>query len=188
MVDKEFITPEELLRYSCLLARNILDSGYRPDFIAALWRGGTSPGMVVQEFLEYHHVATDHIAIRTKRYEGIDKANNKTEVYGLEYLVERVSPDKNLLFVDDVYDTGLTMKAVLEELERKARRNTPKDIRIATVYYKPSRNQTSRVPDFYVYKTEKWLVFPHEFQDLTLAEIRQGKGAEIANLFKEKPK
>jgi hypothetical protein len=56
----------------------------------------------------------------------------------------------------------------------------PETVRIATVYYKPSRNQTSLKPDYFVHETEEWLVFPHEICGLTEAEIRAHKpGASI---------
>ena len=50
-------------------------------------------------------------------------------------------------------------------------------IKIATVFYKPSKNQTQLVPDYYIRSTEEWLVFPHEIDGLTEDEIRQNKPA-----------
>ena len=62
----------------------------------------------------------------------------------------------------------------------KCRYNMPHDWRIATVYYKPSRNQTDMTPDYYVHETEQWLVFPHEIVGLSVDEIRAHKpGAGI---------
>ncbi len=51
----------------------------------------------------------------------------------------------------------------------------PENVRIATVYYKPSRNKTRLVPDFYVRATDEWLVFPHELKGLTREEILANK-------------
>jgi hypothetical protein len=39
-------------------------------------------------------------------------------------------------------------------------------------WYKPSRNETDRVPDYYVRETAEWLVFPHELDSLTPEELR----------------
>ena len=66
--DKVFINAEELLRDSFLLALRILESGFRPDYIVGIWRGGTPVGIAVQEYLDYAGVETDHIAIRTSYY------------------------------------------------------------------------------------------------------------------------
>ncbi|MDH5188986.1 MAG: hypothetical protein OEW37_08530, partial [Rhodospirillaceae bacterium] len=65
MVDKQFISAEELLRDSFLLGHLILESGFRPNYIVGVWRGGTPVGIAVQELMEYHNVSTDHISIRT---------------------------------------------------------------------------------------------------------------------------
>ncbi len=186
---KVFVSADSLLLDSYRLGRQILDSDFKPDYLVALWRGGTPVGIAVQEFLTYHGVKTDHIAIRTKRYDNtkVDKANKEIVVDQLEYIVERVVPESRVLFVDDVFDTGLSLQKVLEVLKERARFNTAKDIRIATVYYKPTRNETKGTklkPDFYIHETDAWIVFPHELGGLSLEEIRSGKGDEMANLFK----
>jgi len=149
-----------------------------------IWRGGSVPGINVQEFLAYHGVKADHIAIRTKRYSEseLDSAAETVEVYGLQYIVERAQADSKVLFVDDVFDTGITLQAVEQELKTRTS-NVVHDLKIATVYYKPLRNKTSRKPDFYVHETDSWLVFPHEFQGLTSEEIKEGKGEEVAKIF-----
>jgi hypothetical protein len=53
----------------------------------------------------------------------------------------------------------------------------PADIRIATVWYKPARNQTALKPDYFIHESNEWLVFPHEIDGLTPKEIRAHKPA-----------
>ncbi len=184
MVDKHFIGAHNFLVDSYRLGRMILDSDFRPNFLVGLWRGGTPPGIAVQEFLAYHGVETDHIAIRTSAYEGVDQMSKNIRVHGLDYIIKNANQEDSLLFVDDVYDTGLSMQEVLGTYQAKARLNTPENIKTAVVYYKPTRNKTGCVPDFYVHETDKWLVFPHELEGLTLDEIREYKGEEVAEMFK----
>ena len=74
-----------------------------------------------------------------------------------------------------MFDSGRSLEAVLAELTRRCRRNLPNKIRIATVYYKPTRNRSALVPDYYVRATDSWLVFPHEIQGLTREEILENK-------------
>jgi hypothetical protein len=74
-----------------------------------------------------------------------------------------------------VFDTGRSIEAFLRELKARCRHNTPDTIRIATAYYKPSRNQTALKPDYFVHQTEEWLVFPHEICGLSEEEIRAQK-------------
>jgi hypoxanthine phosphoribosyltransferase len=173
--DKTFITAEGLLCDSFALAAAILDSGFRPSVLVALWRGGAPIGIAVQEFLEHYGVTTDHIAIRTSSYTGIDQQDKTVRVHGIDYLVSRLSFDDRLLLIDDVFDSGRSLDAVVDELARRCKRNLPEQLKVATVYYKPARNRSRRVPDFFVHRTDRWLVFPHELQGLSDEEIRRHK-------------
>ncbi len=64
---------------------------------------------------------------------------------------------------------------MIKTLQQEARRNTPQDIRIATPRYKPKQNETGQEPDYYLYSTTDWLVFPHELVGLTEEEILRHK-------------
>jgi hypoxanthine phosphoribosyltransferase len=168
---KTFISADSLLRDSMELALNIVRSGFRPTFLVALWRGGAPIGITVQEVLEYHGIAVDHIAIRTSSYPGIDARSKTVRVHALDYLVSRLSFEDELLLIDDVFDSGRSFEAVIAELERRCRRNLPGKIRMATVYYKPARNSSALTPHYYVRTTNDWLIFPHEIQGLSREEI-----------------
>ena len=175
MTEKKYISAQELLEDSYRLGVKIIESGFRPHFIIGVWRGGTPVGIAVQELLDYFDIETDHIAIRTSSYSGINERSQQIRVHGMGYIIRNVNSDDSLLIVDDVYDTGLSVEAVLESLREKARKNTPHDIRIATVYYKPKNNKTNHVPEYYLHETDRWLVFPHELNGLTPDEIAANK-------------
>src|SRR5271170_6597001 len=174
-MEKLFISANSLLRDSMELARLIVHSGFRPTFLVAMWRGGAPIGIGVQEVLEYHSIHTDHIAIRTSSYTGIDKQSKTVRVHALDYLVSRITAEDQLLLIDDVFDSGRSLEAVIAELKRRCKRNLPDKPRIATVYYKPARNRSALVPDYYIRDTDSWLVFPHEIQGLTREEILEHK-------------
>jgi len=176
-----FIQAQDLLRDSFLLGKSIIDSGFRPDFIVGIWRGGTPVGIAVQELLDYAGIPTDHIAIRTSYYTGIESTQNKVQVHGLGYLVRKLNQEDNVLIVDDVFDTGMSIEAVITDLRERCRRNMPNDLRIATPWYKPTKNRTGRAPDYFIHQTDKWLVFPHELQGLSSDEVTIGK-PEIADI------
>ena len=171
------------------LGVKIYASDFRPDFIVGLWRGGSPVGIGVQDCLEYLGVESDHISIRTS-YTGMSTYPEMIEntaaihVHGLQYLLENLEANNRLLIVDDVYNTGLNVKAVIEQLSNKTRRNMPVDVRIAVIWYKPANNRTGRKPDYYLYKTDKWLVFPYELNGLTLSEIYQRKQG-VKEIFEE---
>ncbi|HCY13808.1 MAG TPA: hypoxanthine phosphoribosyltransferase, partial [Gammaproteobacteria bacterium] len=169
--EKIFIQAQELLRDSFLLGKSIIDSGFRPDFIVGIWRGGTPVGIAVQELLDYAGIPTDHIAIRTSYYTGIESTQSKVQVHGLGYLIRKLNQEDSVLIVDDVFDTGMSIEAVITDLRERCRRNMPNDLRIATPWYKPAKNRTGRAPDYFIHQTDKWLVFPHELQGLSSDEV-----------------
>ena len=179
-MDKLFIQSEELLKDSFNLAWQVYESGYRPNYIIGVWRGGAPIGIAVQEFLDVLGVPSDHIAIRTSHYKGIDERDSQVQVYGLNYIIKQVESEDSLLIVDDVHDTGISIQKIILDLETACKKNTP-EIKVATPYFKPKKNKTDRKPEFYIHETEKWLVFPHELEGLSLDEIIEFK-PELSDL------
>ncbi len=175
MVDKVYISAQELLDDSFRLAHRIYDAGFRPNYIVGVWRGGTPVGIAVQELLKYKGVPTDHIAIRTSSYTGIAEQSDEIRVHGLHYIIENMNAEDSLLIVDDVFDSGRSVQAIIDAIRMLSRRNTPETIKTATVYYKPSMAKVDIVPNFYIHETDQWLVFPHEIDGLTEEEIAQSK-------------
>lgn len=176
---KIVLTASDLLEDSFRLGMDILESGFEPTLIIAIWRGGTPVGMAVQELLAYAGIDADHIAIRTSSYRGVDE-RSEVAVHGLHYIIDKVCHDDRLLIVDDVFDTGNTFAAVVAELGRRAKANTPGDIRLAAPWFKPSRNETDLEPDFFLHETDEWLVFPHELDAFTADEMREQRPAVAA--------
>ena len=183
MSEKIYLDAQQLLEDSFQLAANVYRSGFRPSFIVAIWRGGAPMGIAVQELLAYRGIETDHIAIRTASYHNIDEQASEVEVFNLSYLVKKMSADDALLIVDDVYDTGRSIEAVIARLKVLLRRNMPSDIRVAVPYYKPARNQTKRIPDYYLHETEQWLKFPHSLEGLTEEEVKRHR-PELYDILK----
>ena len=184
-MNKVYITAQELLEDSFRLAHQIYQDGFHPDFIIGIWRGGTPVGIAVQEYFEFKGSKTDHISVRTSSYYGINKQAKKIRVHGLHYLIENANANDKLLIVDDVFDSGRSVDALIKAIKKQSRLNTPDDIRVACPWYKPSKNAVDFEPDYYVHESEEWLVFPHELEGLEASEIAAGKSdlAKILDLF-----
>jgi hypoxanthine phosphoribosyltransferase len=178
-MNERFISANELLRDSFQLAANVFEAGFRPDFLVGLWRGGSAVGIAVQEGLDYFGVSTDHIAIRTsytgaRGYTQMISEGENIRVHGLQYLLENLCSHHSMLIVDDVYSTGSSVNAVISQLAGKTRRNLPHDIRIATVWYRPSE-KTLRTPDYFVHETDDWLVLPYELTGFSVEELKANR-------------
>ena len=186
---KQFIEEQALLEDAFRLAVNIFDSGFRPDFIVGIWRGGSTVGIYVQECLQYLGVKTDHIAIRTSyrgqpSYGELIENPESIRVHGLQYLFENLNREDKLLIVDDVFSSGYNVEAVINRLTRKCKRNMPEEVRVAVPYFKPVKNLSGRKPDYFLHTTEDWLVLPYELQGLSTEEIAEYK-PDVAPLIPE---
>ncbi|MEH6549948.1 MAG: phosphoribosyltransferase family protein [Pseudomonadales bacterium] len=174
MAAKQYIDAQQLLDDSYRLGLQILESGYLPNFIIGIWRGGAPVGIAIHELLDYFGVTTDHIAIRTSLYSGIEQRAGEVRVHGLGYVLDLIKGNDAVLIVDDVYDTGLSVQQVLKNIRLERGEDMP-EIRVATPYFKPNNNKTDRAPDYYLHETDDWLVFPHELSGLSAREMLDNK-------------
>jgi len=162
------LTPEEFLLDTFRLGRAVYETGFRPKHVLSIWRGGTPVGLGVDEFFRTRGIFLDHTAIATESYTGIAERKQVT-VKGLEHVIEVVCREDGLLIVDDVLETGHTIKRILEVLEERARANLPEDIRVATLHRKPERIEfDQRIPVITLKDLpgDLWIDYPHELCDL----------------------
>jgi hypoxanthine phosphoribosyltransferase len=177
MTAKEFIDAETLFRESFILARMIHDSGYRPDVLLVLWRGGAPVGLVIHEFLRFKGVEPVHAVIKAESYSGIEK-RTALSIEHLDHVMPLIVKGARVLLVDDIFDTGSTVRAVCGLLERKT-----DEIRTAALYCRPAHHGSAIRPDYFVRETDKWVVFPHEVMDLTPEEIGSKKGGYLRDIL-----
>lgn len=185
-MDKLYISANELLSDSFKLAAKIYESGYRPDLIVGVWRGGAPVAIAVQEYFEFLGVPMPHMAIKAQSYTGIER-QGQVHIEGLDRVLELVGSQDQLLIIDDVFDSGRTISSILDQLASKSlgqisKGEAPKTIRVACPWYKPNKNLTAIQPDYYLHETDDWLVFPHELKGLTEEEILANKG-ELAGIL-----
>ena len=138
------------------IAQQIADSGWMPDLIVAIARGGMLPAGAIS----YALGVKANGAINVEFYTGVGKTMAEPEI--LEPYMDISSLEgKRVLIVDDVADSGKTLKLIMDLISEKGLSmggdSAKVDARSATIYLKP----TSIIKPDYVFKqTDKWINFP----------------------------
>ena len=173
MSDKQYLSADQLLVDSFRLAERVFSAiSANGDYCHLAGRGAhwyRSAG--VSRVLRYPDIISRFASYDAHRQRLVIR------VHGLNYLIKNVTAEDKLLIVDDVFDTGRTVDAVIERLTSLARLNTPADIRVAVPYYKPSRREVDRVPEYFLEETDAWLMYPHSLEGLSVEEIREHRPA-----------
>ncbi len=134
--------------YSLLLelANSVKKSGFNPDIIVGISRGGLIPARILSDLLEITKLAN----IAVEFYVGVAKTKLKPVItQPVSVSVE----NKKVLIVDDLADTGKSLSLVNSHLIAKG----ASEIKTATIFYKP---WSSIVPHYYQKETQSWIVFP----------------------------
>lgn len=130
------------------LAQQIRRDDYKPEAIVGVSRGGWPPARVMSDLLRNPNLAN----MRVEFYKDIGVRNKKPRI------TQPVTTEvvrKRVLVVDDVSDTGHSLRVVADHLRRKP----VKELRVCTIYMKP---QSIYRPDYYARTTRKWIIFPWE--------------------------
>ena len=138
------------------LADRIRSTGFKPDIIVGISRGGWIPARVLSDLLDNPYVTS----VRVEFYAGVYETNREPRL--TQPIAVDVS-EKRILLVDDVVDTGSSAVLVREHLSKQG----VKEVRLLTLYYKP---WSVVKPDLYSKETRDWIVFPWEVKE-TLAKL-----------------
>lgn len=165
------LTPNDVQEYAWRLGAQIMANidSFKPNYMVALWRGGAQVGVYVQEYLKRRGVEVDHVAVRTSSYTAPGEQSSTINVHTLGYISNTVTPNDRLLIVDDIFDSGRSVEAVIKKLEHEIgdTKYMPQ-IKIATMFWKPTKNKTLLTADYCVSKDgidNAWIVLPHEISD-----------------------
>ncbi len=155
------------------LAKKIKMSGYTPDVIVGVSRGGWPPARIMSDLLENSHVAN----MKVEFYKDIGLRSKKPVI--TQPVTAEVT-GKRVLVVDDVADSGHSLKVVANHLKRKR----AKELKVCTIYMKP---QSVFRPDFYVKETRKWIIFPWERLEAVrlIARRFNSNRAKLSSVTKE---
>jgi len=171
----EYISWSKAIALCYKLAEKILDSGYIPDVIVAVLRGGVVPALIISDYLgieEFYAIRAKHWGIGSRK---LDKP-----------VITQIPKDlksKRVLVVDEVVDTGLTLKSIVSTL----RSQDILDVKTAALHVKST---TQYIPDYYVefIKKWKWIFYPWSVVETMYSLIRKSNDVsedKLANKVKE---
>jgi uncharacterized protein len=121
------------------------------DVIVGVSRGGLVLARLMSDLLDIQDV----LVTKSEYYTGMGEKDKKPMI---TEKIQKSIAGKNVLLVDDVADTG----ASLIEVKKHVQSKRPKYLAVATLYLKP---WSKRVPDFYISKTDAWIIFPWELYE-----------------------
>ena len=176
MAEKLFIDAQQLLEESFELGRKVIKDGFEPDLIIGVWRGGAPIAIALQEFLAYEGVLANHYPVKISSYVGIEKQGSQIVIGEMQGLAGVLGESQSILIVDDVFETGRTIEALVGKIKVMLGERVPTALKVATLFSKPDKRKSVVEPVFVLHTTEKWLVFPHELVGLTPDEIHTNKG------------
>jgi uncharacterized protein len=163
-------TWSQIYRMLLQQANHIKSSGFQPDVIVGVSRGGWVPARVLSDLLENSNLAS----VKVEFYTGIDEAAEEPTL--TQELLADVE-GKRVLVVDEIADTGKSLKLAVQHIQPRG----ATEVQTATLYKKP---QSTLEPDFCEKKTGKWVVFPWELKE-TVQEIIQANKENPAGLERE---
>ena len=143
-----FLSWEDVQDLCEKVSDKIIESGYKPDLIIAISRGGFDPARIMSDQLDIRKLAS----LQVIYYTGLNTRRDEPEVlFPLNAQVEGLK----VLVVDDVSDSGNSLIAVKKYVEDKG----AAEVKLSTLHHKP---WSKFMPDFYAAEVDKWIIYPWE--------------------------
>ena len=139
------------------LSRDIVASGFVPDVVVAIARGGLLPAGAIAYGLGVKNCG----ALNVEFYTGIGTVLPAPELRPPELDMSYLG-DKRVLLVDDVADSGRTLDLAVKLLAEQSA-----EVRSVVIYTKPT---TIIQPDFAWKDTNRWIDFPWSFKGTVVEE------------------
>lgn len=153
-VKVKLVSWDEIVSWSAGLAATIRSSGWQPDVIVAVARGGYVPARLLCDFLGI----SDLLSVQSQHWVEAARASGKA--------ILRFPSVVNLsglraLVVDDIVDTGLTLQLAKEFVEKEWR---PAELRTAALQWISPVAKFK--PDYYYIEVKDWVWFQYPWTRL----------------------
>jgi len=138
----ELLSWPQFQRLARKLALAIVESGFHPDLIVAIARGGLAPARIVADYLGIMNV----VSFRIEHYRGSERAPQAI----IRNPLSAEITGRRVLLIDDVSDSGETFEMALRHLRERL---PTAEIRTAALHHKTA---SRFVPDYFAIKVVKW--------------------------------
>ena len=183
----KLVSWEEVVEWTRLLAKKIKESGYKPDIVIAVARGGYVPARLLCDFLGVDNL----VSIQSQHWTEAAKMAEKA-IIKFQYKIDLTG--YKAILVDDIVDTGESVRLAKEFIEKEWH---PTELRTATMQWISSVAKIK--PDYYAIEVKEWIWFQYPWtrlEDITqfirriIKEELAGKTdkitiQELAQKFKE---
>jgi hypothetical protein len=148
-VEKDIVSWDALERLVKRLAEQV---GRDHDVLLAITRGGLVPAGMLAYLLGHRDILVAAVAF----YD--DEGRPGDQPAFLQFPADPLLHGKRVLIIDEVWDTGTTIDAVVERVRLAGGEPTT-----AVLHYKPQRSRVESVPDHHVVSTDAWVVYPFKY-------------------------
>ena len=148
-VNTKLVRWEEVVEWARKLAEEIKKSGWRPDVIVAISRGGYVPARLLCDFLDLHDLVSVQVLHWGKAAEITAKAHVK-------YPLNLDLSGKKVLVVDDICDTGDSIIVARKHVEENCK---PAEVKVAVMQWISPIAKIK--PDYYVDEVKEWIWYQY---------------------------
>lgn len=153
-INTKKVTWEEVEKWCGEVSDKILNSGWKPDVIIAISRGGFVPARLICDLL----VVGELVSLQITHW---PSAAQIAKEAGIKYSLQCDLSRKNALIVDDIADTGDSIIIAKDHVWMNCR---PKELKVATLQW---ISKTSKVkPDYYAEEVKEWIWYQYPWTRL----------------------
>lgn len=148
--DKIFYSWQDFDESIEILTNYIAVNGWTPDYIVGVKRGGLVPA------IKLSHILNKPLIMMSCQLR--DSKDKEVRLYE----VEEIPNDKNILIVDDICDSGITMSQIMVQFFTNL--FNPNNIKTCSLIYNTDQKF---IVDYYAQeidrsKEDRWIIFPWE--------------------------
>ena len=152
------LTWEDVYNLTLRLSERVVESGFKPDAVVGIARGGWIPARILSDVLYADTLQN----IRIEYYSDVGKKGREPKI---TQPITGSMKGKSILLVDEVADTGDSIYYAIDHVDTLG----AGVVKTAVLHWKP----WSRVkPDYYMVQTESWTVYPWEMRESIIALVK----------------